>query len=124
MAVEHDNGMAEYTVKINHDALTGIGSGKVERAPVPTDAGFRIFASQRLGSVVRKQWIVLKRKLNRPIVRQVNACPGAIVKHQAGDRQEITRLGKGRLAAACAVAKIALRIGSMAQVEPPTEVQQ
>ena len=71
-----------------------------------------------------KQRIVFERKLHRPIVWQIDALPGAIVKPQASNRQEIAGLGKGRLPPSRAIAKIALGISSMTQLEAPAEIQQ
>src|SRR5579863_10395967 len=78
-AVEHDHGLAVRAIELDGDSLAGVLGTKVEHTPVPADTRGRIFAAQRVEAFVQQIRVVMVGQLNRPIVRQVEAPPVAIV---------------------------------------------
>jgi hypothetical protein len=74
-AVQEHQSAAERAVELQADATAPVACRKIEAAAVPTDAGLRIFASQRLVAVGLQIVVPHERQLHGPVVRQVQRSP-------------------------------------------------
>src|SRR2546427_4870024 len=124
MAIEHHYTIAKHAVELDCDALSRIRRWNCEHAPVPTDARFWILAADWFCSMVEKHGRFFERKLNGPVVQQVDAPPATVIKIRPSNRQKTAGLGELQLSPPRAQTKIFRRVISMSQLKTPTEIQQ
>src|SRR5215831_17722128 len=79
ISVKEDECAAEGAIELDRDTSAIILGGNVERAAIPSNAGFGIAASERLVAVAVLFFIPHKGQLNRPVVRQVERAPLRVV---------------------------------------------
>src|SRR5665213_3062407 len=83
--VEEQNRIPKYTVELDRDAHPFVGGRDIERPLVPTNARFGKVSTECfsfVGCVDRHIGIVdcHKWQLHRPVVREIDNAPGAVVK--------------------------------------------
>ena len=120
-AVHKDQHVAEGAVELDRDAPAQVAGRNLELAPVPAHAGLRIAAAEGLVAVRFLLLVAHKGQLDRPVVRQVQRAPLGVVELGLG-KVEVAGLGKVSLAVA--EAQIAGRIGAVAKLELPAEVEE
>src|SRR5580692_4562120 len=121
ISVQEHERAAKRPVKFNRDAPSSILFQNVEGAPVPAHAGLGISSSQRLVAVAVLLFVVHKRQLERPIVRQIQVAPFGVVKFRSGE-PELARLGE--ISLAHAESQIAQRVAGMSLKKLPAKVEQ
>src|SRR6185295_18228194 len=113
---ERHGRVAEHTVELDRDTASGVAGGNVEYAPVPADARRGIVAAERLASEVHELCAVLEWQLDRPVVRQIDRSPTAVVEPRARGREQPADLVEHP---ALAEAEVLRRIVGVAEVEAP-----
>ena len=124
MAIEHHHTIAKHAVELDCDALARIRCWNIEHAPVPTDARLWILTADRFCPVVEKHGRFFERKLNGPVVRQVDSFPATVIKIRSSNRQKTTGLRELQLSPPRAQTKILRRIIRMTKLKAPIEIQQ
>ncbi len=118
-AVQNDAGFTIRGVELDGDAPAGVGSRQLENAAVPANAGGGIRAAQRIKTLAGERRVVGKRQVDGPIVRQIDGLPIVIVEQQCGDGAEVAGLGE-----VAAEIEVLRRVGGVAQMEAPAEIEQ
>ena len=134
VAVAEHEAVAEHALELEMEAPAEVRPGDVEHASVPADARVGKLAAERLVAVRGRGILGFGRKRLRrlglherqrhaPVVRQVDGRPIRVVEIQARRvRGAGACLGVGPLVQA--ETEIARRIGRVAQMEPPAEVEE
>ena len=121
VSVEKNERAAERSVEFDHNAPARIFLRNIERPPVPANAGFRIAPSQRLVPVAVLLFVVHKRQLNRPVMRQIQIAPFRVVKLR-GRKPELAPLCE--ISLPLAKSQIAARIGGVPLKKFPSEIKE
>src|SRR5579859_2941591 len=121
VSVQEYQRAAEGAIKQDAHAPAGIFFRKVERAAVPSNAGFRIAPPERFVAVALLLVVANEGQLHRPVVRQVERAPFRIIKFHRG-KLELSALGE--ISLAHAEAKLLFWIGSVSLKELPSKVEQ
>ncbi len=121
VSVEKHKRAAERAIELDGDAASAVLLGNVERAAVPADARLRISPPQRFVSVRLLFFVVHKRQLYRPVVRQIELAPLRVIKLRRG-KPKLARLGK--ISLAHAKSQVAQRVGAVSLKELPPKVEQ
>jgi len=120
-AVDEDQHVAKGAVELNPDAAALVTGWHVEFATIPTDATFRIAATQRLVAVRLLLLIPDKGQLNGPVVRQVVRAPLRVVEARLGEF-EVARLCE--ISLPVSEAEVLGRVVAIAEGKPPGEVKE
>ncbi len=121
LAVEKHHGVAEHAVELHPHALAGRLGRQGEDVAVPAHAGGGVVAPQRLAAVRHQLPVLVEGQLHRPVVRQLDRLPAAVVVVQPRRRRRPQRLGKGALPPP--KAQVVGRHVGVAQPEAPAQVQ-
>ncbi len=103
------------------DAPARVAGRNLELAPVPAHAGLRIAAAERLVAMGFLLLVAHKGQLDRPIVGQVERAPLRVVEFGLG---EVEVAGLGKVSLAVAEAQIAGRVGAVAKLKLPAEIEE
>ena len=121
-AVDPDDRVAEDAVKLDADPPAEVGGRDGERLPIPADTAFGKFAADGLVAVARAG-ACGKRRLNRPVVRQIEEPPCSVVEFRRGRPVPVARLGEIREIAG-SMLEILRRVKGVAEGEPPVAVEE
>ncbi len=132
VAVAEHDAVAEHAVEFQADPLAQVLRRNLQHAPVPADAGLRIGAAQRCVAMRGSRVfaidqgggrVLARRQRHRPVVRQVDALPVAVVEgEQGGVGGVLAALGVGALEGA--EMEVARRIVGVAEMETPAAIAQ
>lgn len=119
VAVDPDDAVAEHAVELERDAPAACRRRERELAPVPADAVLRERAADRLRAVWRAAAFA-ERQFHRPVVRQIDAAPRAVL--EVGRRRAVAVAGLAEEEQSRAVIEVLRRVEGVAEREAPAVV--
>src|SRR5271165_1375427 len=121
VTVQEDQRTAESTIELHDHTPPNVFLGNVEHAAIPTDAGLGMTATERFVTMRLQIFIVNKRQLDGPIVRQVQRAPFGVVELR---QSELKLTGFRKDSMILAKSQIAVRIACMSLKEFPAKIEQ
>src|SRR6185369_7248568 len=122
VAVDPDDAVAEHAIELDGDAAAEVRLGDLEGAAIPADAVLGMIGTDGAKTVLAEFLVPLgiERQFDRPVVREVDGAPVAVIERGAGGAAVFTRLHQR---SGAGIAEVAIDIGGVAEGETPGAVK-